>query len=271
MIIKIVSGGQTGADRAALDVAIKHKIEHGGWVPKGRIAEDGPILAKYKLQEMPMASYSKRTERNVIDSDGTLIVSHGRLTGGSAYTGKMANKHSKPLLHINLKITKAFDASMVIYNWVHENRIKILNVAGPRASKDPKIYKQVKVILEEVVLLEVGMDRLIVPKESNIQDTTRKAKRPTSVNEAIDQLMAGMKLRDLSKLAKMSEDDLIDFHFTLGMWIRSNFVYPRNDKLLESCREVSHNKNLHWVQMHMVVIKQLWKRLQETHRLKVVK
>ena len=271
MIQKIISGGQTGADRAALDVAIKLKIPHGGWVPKGRLAEDGPIPSKYKLQEMPTRGYQKRTEQNVIDSDGTLIISHGRLTGGSAYTVKMANKHSKPWLHIDLQKTKGFDASFVIYGWIHDNQIEYLNVAGPRASKDPKIYSRVKNILEEVLLLGTGTEKLIVPTESNLKDKARKTKRPNTVDEAIDQLLAGMKLRDLSKLANMSEDDLIDLHFTFGMWIRNNFVYPRNDKLLESCREVSRDKYLHWAQMHMVIIKELWKRLQGTHKLKVVK
>ena len=88
MIKKIISGGQTGADRAALDVAIKLNIPHGGWVPKGRPAEDGPIHTKYQLKEMPTDSYSDRTEQNVADSDGTLIISHGELTGGSAFTRK---------------------------------------------------------------------------------------------------------------------------------------------------------------------------------------
>ena len=90
MLEKIVSGGQTGADRAALDFAIKQKIPHGGWVPKGGLAEDGPLPKKYKLTEMPTDSYQERTEQNVIDSDGTVIISHGKLTGGSAYTQKMA-------------------------------------------------------------------------------------------------------------------------------------------------------------------------------------
>ena len=93
MIKKIISGGQTGADRAALDVAIKFNIPHGGWIPKGRIAEDGPLPDKYQLQEMPTSSYPKRTEQNVIDSDGTLIFSRGKPTGGTDYTRKMVLKH----------------------------------------------------------------------------------------------------------------------------------------------------------------------------------
>ena len=82
--------------------------------------------------------------------------------------------------------------------------------------------------------------------------------------------MSEMNLKDLNKVARMSEDDLIDLHFTVGMWIRDNFVYPRNDNLLQSCREVSRDKYLHFAQMHMVIIRELWKKLQKTHKLKVV-
>ena len=81
-IRKIISGGQTGADQAALDFAIDRGIPHGGWVPKGRKTETGMLPEKYQLKEMETASYSKRTEQNVIDSDGTFIISHGTLTGG---------------------------------------------------------------------------------------------------------------------------------------------------------------------------------------------
>ena len=102
MLTKIISGGQTGADQAGLDVAIKLNIPHGGWIPKGRLTEDGPLAERYNLQEMPSDNYSKRTEQNVIDSDGTVIFSHGKLTGGSAYTGKMAEKHSRPMLHVDM-------------------------------------------------------------------------------------------------------------------------------------------------------------------------
>ena len=93
MLKKIISGGQTGADRAALDFAIKMDIPHGGWVPKGRLAEDGPLPPKYNLKEMRTKIYARRTEKNVVDSDGTLIVSHGKFTGGSQYTMDMAIMH----------------------------------------------------------------------------------------------------------------------------------------------------------------------------------
>ncbi len=104
MIKIIISGGQTGADRAALDVAIKFNIPHGGWIPKGRIAEDGPLPYKYHLQEMPTASYAARTEQNALDSDATLIFARGKPTGGTDCTLQMVKKHKRRCRHIDLNL-----------------------------------------------------------------------------------------------------------------------------------------------------------------------
>ena len=270
MLNKIISGGQTGADRAALDFAIKRKIPHGGWVPKGRLAEDGPLPKKYKLTEMPTDSYQDRTEQNVIDSDGTVIISHGKLSGGSAYTQKMAKKHNRLCLHIDLNERDILPAVLEILNWLNANGIKVLNVAGPRASKDPKIYKVVKEILESLLILSARVDRIFSSLRFSKTAPGKNIRKPETVDEAVGRLMSEMSLKDLNKVARMSEDDLINLHFTVGMWIRNNFVYPRNDKLLQSCREVSRDKHLHFAQMHMVIITALWKKLQKTHKLKVV-
>lgn len=148
MLKKIISGGQTGVDRAALDVAIRLGIAHGGWVPKGRLAEDGTIPAHYRMQEMPTAEYAARTEQNVREADGTLIISRGTPTGGTDTTRKMALKHGKPLLHIDLTLGhKPADAGSLIASWLDLNRIDILNVAGPRASNDPAIHMEAVHIL----------------------------------------------------------------------------------------------------------------------------
>ena len=148
IITKIISGGQTGADRAALDFAIKHNIPHGGWLPKGRQAEDGKLPKRYQLQEMPTPEYSKRTEQNVLDSDGTMIVSHGHLTGGSSLTEHLAEKHEKPCIHIDLSNITMGKASIIIRNWIQRHKIAILNVAGPRDSEDPMIYQATMNLLD---------------------------------------------------------------------------------------------------------------------------
>ena len=148
---KIVSGGQTGADRAALDVAIEFGIPHGGWIPRGRKTERGRLPTKYKLQELATDSYPKRTEQNVIDSDGTLIISHGELYGGSDYTRMMAAKHGKPWIHIDANKHSVEAAVEMIRAWLSGNDIEVLNVAGPRASRDPRIYATTKTILSAVL------------------------------------------------------------------------------------------------------------------------
>lgn len=150
-IEKIISGGQTGADRAALDFAIDHNFPYGGCVPKGRKTEDGKLPEKYKLQEMPTGEYSKRTEQNVLDADGTAIVSHGFLTGGSALTREFTILHKKDWLHIDLKELSLKDAAERFSTWLKENEIRVLNVAGPKAGKDPLIYEATLNLLKKTL------------------------------------------------------------------------------------------------------------------------
>ena len=134
---KIVSGGQTGVDRAALDAAIELGIPHGGWCPQGRIAEDGVIPTEYRLCEVESVDYPIRTERNIADSDGTLILFRGRLFGGTDLTRRLARKLEKP--HLLIDLTGNPDTAPV-HRWLCENRIQVLNVAGPRESNCPGIH-----------------------------------------------------------------------------------------------------------------------------------
>ena len=143
MIEKVVSGGQTGVDRAALDAAIRAGLPHGGWCPRGRRAEDGPIPLAYRLRETPETDYTVRTERNVVESDGTLILFSGILRGGTRLTDELATSHEKPCatVHLDLKATRT-DPQIIaeVLDWLREHRVRILNVAGPRESQMPGIY-----------------------------------------------------------------------------------------------------------------------------------
>lgn len=146
LIAKIVSGGQTGADRAALDFAIENGIPHGGWCPRGRLAEDGPIDARYNLQETPTANYPQRTEWNARDSDGTVVFSIGaELSGGSKKTVTLAQKHGKPVIHISRVATPNPGEALVQFVCTHG--IRVLNVAGPRGSKEPEVEGFTKGVL----------------------------------------------------------------------------------------------------------------------------
>ncbi len=270
MIKKIISGGQTGADRAALDVAIKLGIPHGGWILKGRKAEDGPLPEIYRLKEMPTESYPARTEQNVIDSDGTLIIARGKLTGGSDYTRQMTLKHRKQLLGIDLNLTSHFDAASLIVSWVKLQWVQVLNVAGPRASKDPRIYSDVMRILEQTIQILIDED-----KKSGVDfgpDTKRKSsKLPKTVDQAVDRLIGELPLKDKTTIANMAENDLITLQFTLGTYIGREFgIWSGNRELLESCEIISGDVHLHPDFAPTVIIKELWQCLRESHKLRVV-
>ncbi|MBL8026423.1 MAG: putative molybdenum carrier protein [Fibrobacteres bacterium] len=145
MVERIVSGGQTGADRAALDWAIENNISHSGFCPKGRIAEDGRIEDKYNLTETKTVNYRERTELNVANSDATVIFSvKGVLSGGTKDTHEFAKKSKKPLLLLRPGMENAAE---LLNEFVKKHKVKILNVAGPRASKEPEIEAFVKKVL----------------------------------------------------------------------------------------------------------------------------
>jgi 2-succinyl-6-hydroxy-2,4-cyclohexadiene-1-carboxylate synthase len=144
---KIVSGGQTGADRGALDAAMGLGLAHGGWCPRGRRAEDGAIPARYALEETAATDHAVRTEMNVIDSDATLIVSRGALTGGSALTARLAAAHGKPWLHLDLDALSRPHALERVRAWLDRHAPQVLNVAGPRERQCPGIAADVHALL----------------------------------------------------------------------------------------------------------------------------
>jgi hypothetical protein len=148
---KIISGGQTGADRAAFDAALQCGLEIGGFVPLGRWAEDGHVPGRYKgLTECDSEDPAVRTRLNVENSDATLILSHGKLSGGSLTTWKAARNSRKPCLHIDLDRDSDETALDKISLWLRNGGFSELNIAGPRASKDPQIYDHAYKVLTRV-------------------------------------------------------------------------------------------------------------------------
>lgn len=152
MLKKIISGGQTGADIAGIDAAIDTGFPYGGWLPRGRKTECGPLSEKYQMQAMTRGGYPKRTEQNVKDSDGTVIFTHKKLTGGSRLTANLAESWGKPWLHINLHQIGQEEAVSTLSDWLQKNKIEILNVAGSRASKDQDIYGKVFQIIKKIIM-----------------------------------------------------------------------------------------------------------------------
>lgn len=145
--MKIVSGGQTGADRGALDAAIAMGIPHGGWCPRGRLAEDGRIGDRYELSETESPEYSVRTEQNVLDSDATLILCRGRPRGGTDLTRQLAERHGRPCMVVELDHPPPAEE---VRNWLRAEQVEVLNVAGPRESQSPGIAAAAREFIEAV-------------------------------------------------------------------------------------------------------------------------
>jgi hypothetical protein len=144
----ILSGGQTGADRAALDWAIRHRIVHGGWCPRGRAAVDGPIACRYQLRETESDGYRQRTKLNVQDSDATLILNTGDMDGGTFQTVRFARAMGRPRLAIQLDEVTEEAAVHGITGWLAAGQFATLNIAGPREEKRPGIYALALSVLE---------------------------------------------------------------------------------------------------------------------------
>jgi hypothetical protein len=150
MLRKVVSGGQTGVDRAGLDAAMGAGIPVGGYCPKGRLAEDGIIPSCYPVTELESPAYRDRTEKNVVESDGTLILNKGVLSEGTRVTSVFAAQHGKPCLVVQLDAAESIAPEQVI-RWLGEQRIGILNIAGPRESKYPEgIHGEARAYLESL-------------------------------------------------------------------------------------------------------------------------
>ena len=147
-MLRLVSGGQTGVDRAALDVALARGLPCGGWCPRGRKAEDGPIAARYPLQETPTAEYPQRTEWNVRDSDATLLLHRGATDRGTALTARLCRRLGRPLLEVDLDRPPE---PAQLRQWLAEHGVRILNVAGPRESSAPGIQALAAAFLAAVL------------------------------------------------------------------------------------------------------------------------
>jgi len=266
MLKKIISDGQTGAHQGALDAAINLNIPYRGLIPKEPPTRINLLSDKYNLQEIPTSSYPERTEQNVIDSDGTLILSHGKLTGESKITKECAERHVHPCLHIDLYVTSSFEAALRIATWIGQNNIEILNVAGPRASKDPEIYQKTLDIIESVYHL------CLMHENTPEERTERHIKPPETVDEAVDRLISELPLKDKATVANMIPDEMELLNLSLGNYIKKVFkLWTGNESLVEFCRVKSGKRDISENDASHIIIEALWERLRETHKLRVVK
>jgi hypothetical protein len=272
LLNKIVSGGQTGADRAALDVAIKFNIPHGGWIAKGRRTESGPLPDFYNLKEMATRDYPARTRQNILDSDGTVIIARGSLTGGSALTYALAQKICKWVCRINLLEQDIFEAALILYDFIIDQDIRVLNVAGPRAAQDPDIYYDVKVILTAVLYL----DFLEAEEDSWPVDQMIDARFdfPTSfdsVKQVTQALEQSLTLRGKTLIARSQAHQMVGIYFALLEYVQLSLdLDEKNSGLFKHLAKGRTLKEYTPEDAVMDLLKKLKTRLSKNFQLRVV-
>ena len=273
MIQKIISGGQTGADRAALDVALKFEIPHGGWVPKGRKTENGPLHETYSLKEMPTPHYRDRTRQNIIDSQATVVFTKGAPKGGSKLTLEIAKANDKPYCFIDLLDVDAFEGAIMLHAFIVDKGITHLNIAGSRASHDPGIYDQVKTILEATFYL-LSLDNSFhgdpftdTPEIENFE------KFPESILDAVGLLASDLSLKTKVDMAKQDDSLVLILYYAWMEPIRKRVgLLSGNEALLETCRQrAGHRETFTADDAIMEIIKSLKAYLNREYRLKVLK
>jgi len=273
MLEKIVSGGQTGADRAALDFALKFNIDHGGWVPRGRRTEAGPLPLRYELCETGTTDYRDRTRRNILDSDGTLIVYRGQLKGGSLLTCTIAQEAEKPLCLLDLMSVEEFEAGVILKSFIQDNETRVLNVAGPRFSHDPWIYQDVRTLLE-VMLYMFFFEQ---EKDKSMPEWEGKAllpeQFPATIDEAADLICTDLPFRIRAYIARTDPGNISDLYFTLMDYIRHRVGFDSGNPALiqDYGMQIQSDSDPDPGDAVMAVLKQLKASLEQDYALRIVK
>lgn len=273
-IVKIISGGQPGADQAALDAAMELGIDHGGWIAKDRLTEEGPLPEKYNLEETPTGGDSGSSERNVLDADGTVVITRGQPTGASKRTVALARRHGRPCLHLDLYKVHPLKASSKLHQWILAHGVKVLNVAGSRSAEDRAIYNDAyQVIWGLFVLDTLGADQGPDAGAFRLEDLSRKiAQWPETVEAAVDFLERYLSLEQRVGISRMNERALGEVQAGIGGWIGDTLGLRRgNQKLLKNVEVWAARTIGSADEATFVILDALAQRLRQTHRLRVIK
>ncbi|MFZ0133086.1 MAG: putative molybdenum carrier protein [Desulfobacterales bacterium] len=264
MLQKIMSSRLNAAGRAALDAAFHLAIAHGGWVSP----PDEPAVygRPYDLRELP--GDRQCMEKCVAEADGTLLLIQGDTEAESNVCRAAARKYGRPFLAIDLAQVPAFKASSLIADWLTGEKIAVLNVAGPEADEAANTYDKIFHMITSAYWLCQGKTEGVPARGPTRTD----GGLPTSVTAAVALLITTMPLKDRATLANMTAGELSMLNFTLGAYIRNAFgLWSGNERLLESCRIVSGNLALSHKEAAGVIVRELWRELGQTHKLRIVK
>lgn len=275
MITRILSSEEPGVELAALDVARKLGIPHGGWTSKGRHRHTRELLSLYQLTETASFGFQEAVEKNVIDADGTLVISHGQRDQRLHYAIEMSLKHERQFLHVDLTQYPPFEAASLINSWVTIQKARRVFITGESEEKQSKIYNDAHRILETAIYLGFVKSDLLPWHGGVGTDVSPEGKSellPQSVPEAVERLKKSLPLKERAIMANMKSNELAKLRSGLGEYIKQKFgLYGTNSALLKSCADIGKLSMPLAEEACSVIIRALWEDLQATHKLRVLK
>lgn len=266
MLKKILTSGQSGVELAALNVAVKLDISYGGYASEQLDFLDKSFLETYNLKNLANHKDLHPIEMNILNSDGTLILSLGKLDEDTQNAIKLSEKYFLRWLHIDFNIITEFDAARQICSWIIKNNIETMTVTGSKDDENAIIHKKTVDILESAIYLE------IIESDTNKNMINQVIRYPNTIDEAVDILINGLHLKDRVLIAHMEEDELYSLNYSLGDYIRREFgLWSGNTALMDSCRVKSDNALLDEEGASKFIIRELRIKLTETHKLRIIK
>jgi len=275
MIRKVISGGQEGVERAALDMARKFMMDYGGWITTWRAREDDVLVKTYRMVVLNDANYVQATEQNVLNADGVLILSRGEVTGNAALHTRLAERYDRPSMILDLDRCAAFDAVRKAESWIREYNIQILTVTGSKSGGDGNIYEVASGIFEALYqLMVIDPRRYALDPRGTVTPADRQldafVQIPETVEAAVAALQSGLSFQDRTRIANMKEARLSTLMTSLGTYVKNEFrLWQGNQPLVDDCRARSAEAD---EEPSTVIIRALWRNLQTSRQvLRIVK
>ncbi|MDJ0722377.1 MAG: putative molybdenum carrier protein [Desulfobacterales bacterium] len=266
IVRRIISGGQSGVERAALDLAIQLGIAHGGWVAPGRLVDDGLLPDHYRLKEMAFADGPVSADPNIEMADGVLLMARGALTGESAAVHAQAQARQRPCLALDLDRYTRFQSSLLINSWLKSRRVEILFITGPREQDQPSIYR------DTMECFRAAWWTLMMVEPGEIASAPGAVgAQPRSLEEAVERLQRELPLKDKVTIANMRADEITGLMPTLGRYIQKHFgIWEGNPDLTRSCILAADRRHLADEDIAALIIEHLVRELRRTHTLRLI-
>lgn len=266
IVRQIISGGASGVERAALDLAIQLGIAHGGWVAPGRLVDDGLLPDQYRLKEVAFAEGPTSAEANLKMSDGVILMTRGALSGPTAALHTQVQAHHHPHLLLDLERHSRFQSSLLINAWLKSKRVEILFITGPREEEQPSIYR------DAMACFRAAWWALLMVEPVEVRNTSRvRDEAPRTLAQAVARLQEVLPLKDKVTIANMGADEITGLNTTLGRYVQKQFgIWDGNLDLMQSCMQSAQRKQLSDDEIAGLIIDHLAQELRRTHVLRVL-